>query len=635
MNGRAPMAATNPSWLGLVTRLCVCLLVWTIIPSEFARSGQTREIKRVLILHSFGRDFRPWGTYAKAIRENLEQLSPWQIDIQDHSMVSARSGDENPGPPFIAYLNALYSERPPDIVIAIGAPASNFVQHHRRHLFTQIPLILTAVEQRRIQFSDLPDSDTVIAVSHDFRLSFETILRVLPGTERIVVLNGTSPNEKFWLRELRKDAASVQKKVEFIRPNDISFQDFLKKSETLPPKTAIFWHLMNVDAIVVSYEGNTALQQLHAVSNAPLFSYDDGFFGNETVGGPMYSVLEISRLTAAVAIRILNGEKPRDIRLVAIKYSNPKFDWREMQRWDISERNLPPGSEVLFREPRIWEVNHWQLLLIATVILIQGALISGLLHERRRRRLAEVESRQRLTDLAHINRSSTVGELTISIAHELNQPLGSILTNTETAELMLKSPSPNLDEVKEILADIRRDDQRASEVIRRLRSVLKKTPFEITCIDLNETVRQVMGFIATVGSERNIALKCSTESIDLKIMGDVVHLQQVFLNLMINAMDAISEAEAIEREVSVTTRRSGAWAEVSISDTGPGITIADLAKVFDPFFTTKPQGMGMGLAIVRSIVEAHHGQISAANQSTGGALFTLRLPILRDQATSV
>lgn len=509
MNGRAPMAATNPSWLGLVTRLCVCLLVWTIIPSEFARGGQTPEIKRVLILHSFGRDFRPWGTYAKAIRENLELLSPWQIDIKDHSLVSARSGDENHGPPFIAYLNALYSEHPPDIVIAIGAPASNFVQHHRRQLFTQIPLILTAVEQRRIQFSDLPDNDTVIAVSHDFRLS------------------------------------------------------------------------------------------------------------------------------AAVAIRILNGEKPRDIRPAAIKYANPKFDWREMQRWGISESNLLPGSEILFREPRIWDIYRWQLFLIATVVLTQGALISGLLHERRRRRLAEVESRQRLTDLAHINRSSTVGELTISIAHELNQPLGSILTNTETAELMLKSPSPNLDEVKEILADIRRDDQRASEVIRRLRSVLKKTPFEITCIDLNETVRQVIGFIATVGSERNIALKCSTDSVDLKIMGDVVHLQQVFLNLMINAMDAISEAEAIEREVSVTTRRSGAWAEVNISDTGPGIAISDLEKVFDPFFTTKPQGMGMGLAIVRSIVEAHHGRISAANQSPGGALFTLRLPIPRDQATSV
>ena len=178
-----------------------------------------------------------------------------------------------------------------------------------------------------------------------------------------------------------------------------------------------------------------------------------------------------------------------------------------MQRWGISESNLPPGSEVLFREPSIWEKYSWQMALIAGVILVQGVLISGLLHERRRRRLAEVESRQRLAELAHVNRYSAAGELTTSIAHELNQPLGSILTNTETAELMLKSSSPNLDEVREILADIRRDDQRASEVIRRLRSVLKKTPFEVRDIDLNETVRDVIGFVRALADGRDIALK--------------------------------------------------------------------------------------------------------------------------------
>ena len=142
------------------------------------------------------------------------------------------------------------------------------------------------------------------------------------------------------------------------------------------------------------------------------------------------------------------------------------------------------------------------MALIASVILVQGGLISGLLHERRRRRLAEVESRQRLAELAHVNRYSAVGELTTSIAHELNQPLGSILTNTETAELMLKGSSPDLDEVKQILADIRRDDQRASEVIRRLRSVLKKTPFEIKDIDLNDTVREAIGFVTAVAERR-------------------------------------------------------------------------------------------------------------------------------------
>ena len=627
MNGCVPIVA-----IGVVSRLFVCLLVWATIPSELARGAQSREIKRVLILNSFGRDFRPWGAYAKTIRENLEQLSPWRIDFQDHSLVSALSDDENPGLPFIAYLNALYSKHPPDIVIAIGAPASNFIQHNRQGLFTQIPLILTAVEQRRIQFSDLLDNDTIIAVSHNFRLSFETILRVLPDTKRIVVVNGISPNEKFWLGELRKAAASLEKKVEFIWPEDISFQEFLKKSETLPPNTAIFWHLMNVDATGISYEGNTALRQLHRVSNAPIFSYDDGFFGNEIVGGPMYSVLEISRLTAVVAVRILGGEKPRDVRPAAIKYANPKFDWREMQRWGISESSLPPGSEVLFREPSIWKKYSWPLSLIAIVILIQGGLISGLLRERRRRRLAEVESRLRLTELAHINRYSTVGELTASITHELNQPLGSILTNAETAELILNSSSPDLNELRDILVDIRRDDQRASEVIRRLRSVLRKTPFEMKCIDLNETVRQVIGFITAMSRARNIILRCVTTSVDLTVKGDAVQLQQVVLNLIVNAVEAISEADSSEREVSVTTNLSDDIAEISISDTGPGIAAGDLKSVFNPFFTTKPQGVGMGLAIVRTIVEAHQGHVSAANLSSGGALFVIRLPSARGRS---
>jgi signal transduction histidine kinase len=272
--------------------------------------------------------------------------------------------------------------------------------------------------------------------------------------------------------------------------------------------------------------------------------------------------------------------------------------------------------------------------LIASVILVQGALIFGLLHERRRRRIAEVESRQRLAELAHLNRYSAAGELTTSIAHELNQPLGSILTNAETAELMLKGASPNLDEVREILADIRRDDQRASEVIRRLRSVLKKTPFEKRDIDLNGTIREAIGFVTAVAQGRDIALKCATTSADLRIKADPVQLQQVVLNLIINAMDAISEAEVKVREVSVTTDLSGASAEIRVSDTGPGMAVGDLKNVFDPFFTTKPQGMGIGLAIVRTIVEAHQGQISAENRLSGGALFTIRLPIARTRSTS-
>jgi signal transduction histidine kinase len=635
MSGRVPTAAINPAWPVLAARLCVCLLVLAaILPGP--ASGEPRgEPKRVLMLHSFGRDFLPWSAFARAIRTELEQQSPWPLELQEHNLLSARFNDPGPEAPFVDYLRSLYSGRPPDIVVSIGAPAASFVQKYRAQLFPETPMVLAAVEQRLVNRTDLTDNDTVIAVHNDFAAFFDSILQVLPDTRTIAVVIGASPLEKFWLEEVKREIKFLENRVAFVWYADLSFTEILKRASTLPPHTVLFWGLMSVDGAGVAHEGDLALRSLHAVANAPIFSFQEAFFGRDTVGGPMHSIDDSSNKAVNAAIRILGGGKPADIKVQTIGFASPKYDWREMQRWGISESNLPRGSKVLFREPSIWERYSWQLALIGSVILVQGALIGGLLHERRRRHLAEVESRQHLAELAHINRYSTAGELTASIAHELNQPLGAILTNTETAELMLKGPSPDLDEIGEILADIRRDDQRASEVIRRLRSVLKKTPLEMKDTDLDEIMRQVLGFVTAVAHGRDIALKCATTSADLHVKGDAVQLQQVFLNLIINAMDAISEAEAEEREINVTTNLSGASAEIRISDTGPGIATGDLKNVFDPFFTTKPQGMGMGLAIVRTIVEAHHGQISAANQSSSGALFTIRLPIARRRSTSV
>src|SRR5262249_52355178 len=159
---------------------------------------------------------------------------------------------------------------------------------------------------------------------------------------------------------------------------------------------AILWHLMNVDAAGVVYEGDSGLKKLYAVANAPIFSYDDGFFGQEIVGGPMHSVSGGSRETAAVAVRILGGEKAGDIKTPPSGYAAPKFDWRQLQRWAIAASRLPAGSQIYFREPTTWERYRWQIALVCTVVLLQAGLISILLYERRRRKVAEIESRQRI-----------------------------------------------------------------------------------------------------------------------------------------------------------------------------------------------------------------------------------------------
>jgi signal transduction histidine kinase len=390
---------------------------------------------------------------------------------------------------------------------------------------------------------------------------------------------------------------------------------------------------MNVDAAGVTHEQNAALNRLTSSANAPTFSFLDVFFGDGLLGGSMQSVKEGSELAAAVALRILGGEKAGDIKTPPTENALPKYDWRQMQRWGIAESNLPPGSAIYFREPTVWERYSWQIAFVTALILIQTGLITVLLREHRRRQLAEVQARQRMAELARVMRFSTAGELTASIAHEINQPLGSILVNAEAAAAILKSHSPDIAalpdivELKDIVNDILQDDRRASEVIRRMRSLLTKAPFELKSLDLNDVARETVEFLLTTAVARKVELTSLITQNALPILGDRIQLQQVILNLVVNGIDAMTDTPTENRIISIRTARVEKFAQLSVSDLGPGIPEDKLKEVFEPFFTSKAEGMGMGLSIARTIIEAHHGLISAKNRDHGGATFMIKLPL--------
>jgi signal transduction histidine kinase len=590
--------------------------------------GQTNiEPKRVLMLHSFGLRFKPWTEYAQIIRSEMSRRFKAPIDFHDHSLLTARLGDDQSDRPFVNYLHSLYAGKAPDLIVAIGAPAANFVQRYRESVFPGVPMLFTVVEARRVQHDKLTRNDTVVATAHDFPAAFESILHVLPQTKLIAIVNGASPNERFWLGELQRETAFLAERVELKFYNEMSFEQILADASKLPPHSAVFFHLMNVDAAGVAHETQSALKRLVEASSAPIFSQGDGSFGEGLVGGPMHSIQEGSEVAAAVAVRILNGEQAGDIKTPPTRFAAPRFDWNQMQRWGISESRLPPGSETLFREPSAWDRYSWQIALIAAVILVQAGLIVALLNAHHQRRLALVQSAQRTRELAHVNRFSMAGELTASIAHELNQPLGSILTNAETADVMLKSATPDLGELREIVKDILHDDRRASEVIRRIRSLLQKVPFDPKPLNLNEVVRETVDLLSAVARGRMVELRSSPAPVALLVICDNIQLQQLIINLVVNAMDAMKETPPEDRTISIQVSRMEDFAELSVSDRGPGIPEEKLKEVFEPFFTSKADGMGMGLSIARTIVEAHNGQIWAINRDHGGASFRIRLPL--------
>ena len=553
--------------------------------------------------------------------ESRELRSQPLQDIQEHS--SSRLGR---GVPPSQMLNiSLYAQRPPDLIVALGAPAARLVQQHRKDLYPTTPMLLAAIELRRVDQSMLSGQDAVVGLRKNYVVLFENILRLLPETKAVAIIIGNSPNERFWAGEQQQELGPLlANRVELIFYNERPFEAILKEVASLPPHSAIFYEQLAVDG---AGRSTTASMEAHLRGSPPIFrsrlTLAVGYWRPDVVTD------RGCRPTAAVALRMLGGEKASGIKVPPIEFSTPKYDWRQLQRWNISESRLPPGSEILFREPTEWERYSWQIALITAIVLVQAGLILVLLREHRRRQLAEVQARQLMAELAHVNRFSTAGELTASIAHEINQPLGSILTNAETADAILKSPTPDIAELKDIVNDILQDDRRASEVIRRMRSLLTKAPFELKRLDLNDVARETVEFLSTLAVARKVELTSFITPNALPILGDRIQLQQVILNLVVNGIDAMKDTPAENRIISIRTSRVEEFARLSVSDRGPGIPEDKLKEIFEPFYTNKADGMGMGLSICRSIIEAHHGLIWAKNRNHCGATFRIRLPLVQ------
>ena len=426
----------------------------------------------------------------------------------------------------------------------------------------------------------------------------------------MVIVTGADAFDKMWEDIARREVQTNATDLQFDHLSGLPLPQLLEEVARLPRDTIVLFLSVMRDGAGQTFRPPDVAGKVAAAASAPVYSVFPSYFGLGLVGGYMNSFEAVGDQTAVIALRLLSGEPPQQVRAALGPEGNYLADWRQLQRWGLAESRLPTGSVVRFREKSAWESYRWYIMGGAALIVLQALLISSLLLQRAARRHAERDLQRKSAALAHASALSVAGELTASISHEINQPLGAILSNTDAAEMLLDSGTARFDELRQVLQAIRKDDLRASEVVGRMRRLLRKHEAELLPCDLDEIAAEVLTLVRSDAERRRVDLIAHLDG-PHPVQGDRVHLQQVLLNLIMNAMDAVAECPADRRHVSVRTMRSEDRVEVVVADSGCGIADDAMPQLFNSFFSTKPQGMGLGLSIARSIVEAHGGRIWA------------------------
>lgn len=362
-----------------------------LLLSFFTALGMAAPIqRRVLFLHSFEHESAPFYVFEEVFRQQLAKQSAKGVRFYEAHL---HEGDSAAQQPVLDYLLSRFGNQPPDLLVTIGGPAAKFAKENRSRLFPSTPMLFAAVDHRHLENAALASNETVVSVRHDPSKLIETILSLLPETRNVFVVLGNSEVERFWRHSLEQELGRFRNKVTFEWGDKLSFAEMLKRCATLPPRSAIFYALMSVDSAGIGQTENTAMENLRAVANAPIFGVQSSQIGHGIVGGPLMSMEELGQTTARVASRILKGESPGAVQ-TRPQLPGLVFDWRELRRWNIDENLLPPGSVVQFREPTLWQQYRWYVVASVVVCLIELMLISALINNLIKRRRAEAVARE-------------------------------------------------------------------------------------------------------------------------------------------------------------------------------------------------------------------------------------------------
>jgi len=614
-----------------------CLLA--LLASRTALAAESRPVtaaqplpQSVLILDQYAASL-PWvGARNSAFRTLLNAGRVVPISIYEEYLDFNRFAGPKYKEGLTLHFREKYRDKAIGLIVAFGPSALEYAVDIRADLWPTAAVVFGEIAETAISRSNLPAAVTGTTINITFGEMLMAARALVPDLARIAVVGDLLDNLPAY-RHFKEEIPVVAHGLDLIDLTGLTMEDLRRRVAVLPAQTAIIYTTINLDRAGVSYVPAEALSLVAEAANRPIVISTETFLGRGAVGGFLVTPRGVGQDAARLAARVLNGEDASKIAAGVSSVNKPIFDWRQLRRWGISESALPPESEVRFRELTAWEQYRWQITLIFATFLLQATLISWLIYEHRRRNRAEILVRSSMAELTHMNRLATAGELSASIAHEVNQPISAMVLTANAALIWLSRDVPNTQQVRNLLTEIVNAGHRAGEIVAGVRTMFKKGTDDRLPVDLNRLILTVLEIVRIDCEKSGVEVQTNLAVDVSEVLGDNVQLQQVILNLVMNAIEAMHSTQS--RILRIETRQSSPEAvRVSVGDTGTGIDPSNADRVFERLYTTKSQGIGMGLAICQSIIQNHDGRIWVTpGPANVGSIFHFEVPMRPDTAS--
>lgn len=511
-----------------------------------------------------------------------------------------------------------------DAIVAFGATAVRAIES-TNSVRTRTPMVALDFNGALRNIEPGKTAPTIIEVQDTAAPTFELGGDLFPAARNWAVIATSLSADPF--RPTFGDTLSAAAKAKGARIIDLSGQtlDELRISASrLPKDTVVFLFGPVQDKKGRWILPRSLLAAIKENADLPVMSDMPILFGHGNVGGSLVDPEILGKTAAQMVTRRLRGEHVGSVEELLLP---TRIDWREIQKHGGVEAGAPNQAIMEFRERSLWEQHRWAIMLASVVILIQSLLVLRLMLERWRRRQAENEARQRLVEVAHYNRIGQVSQLSLSVAHDLNQPLGAILANAQTCEILLERPSSHPDELRTLLKRIIQANTLASGIVQNLRDLASKEPTDLVQVEVDNWVQVTATLLAPDIRNKGIACELDLDAPDAVILANNAQLQQILINLLLNSMEAMEETAPEARLLRISTRmESETTVCIQIEDRGPGLPKDSPERIFESFYSTKDNGLGIGLSISRKLVETLGGSL-IARDNQHGACFEWRMPL--------